>query len=216
MLKKSLSAWQWIACGLLGVGVTLTQLSNFGKKVSSGSLSPSESITANADAIMGMVAVLLASLSSGFSSVYFEKILKNSTTSLWIRNIQMSLFSIFFAFIAMWMSSDWPLILERGNLFHGYNMIVVMMIALQALGGLVVAVVMKYCDNIVKGFTTSVSIGLSWLFCATVFEYNLSLPGVDGVVLIMIAVSLYSMKPGPSPSSQQPESSSSAVRPKRE
>ena len=37
----------------------------------------------------GLLVVVLACLTSGFSGVYFEKILKGSTTSLWIRNIQL-------------------------------------------------------------------------------------------------------------------------------
>jgi UDP-sugar transporter A1/2/3 len=36
-----------------------------------------------------LIAVLSACLSSGFASVYFEKILKGTKTSLWIRNIQL-------------------------------------------------------------------------------------------------------------------------------
>lgn len=39
---------------------------------------------------------------------------------------------------------------------------------LQAVGGLVVALVMKYADNILKGFATSVSI-----VCSTVLSYYL-------------------------------------------
>jgi len=43
----------------------------------------------NMDQSIGLLAVIVACLTSGFSGVYFEKILKGSKTSLWIRNIQL-------------------------------------------------------------------------------------------------------------------------------
>ena len=39
--------------------------------------------------LVGLMAVLTMSLSSGFAGVYFEKILKASTQSLWAKNAQM-------------------------------------------------------------------------------------------------------------------------------
>jgi solute carrier family 35 (UDP-sugar transporter), member A1/2/3 len=39
--------------------------------------------------MMGFTAVMVATLTSGFAGVYFEKILKNGPASVWIRNIQL-------------------------------------------------------------------------------------------------------------------------------
>ena len=50
------------------------------------------------DAQTGLVAVCLACLISGLAGVYFEKVLKGSNTSIWVRNVQMSFFSLFPAF----------------------------------------------------------------------------------------------------------------------
>lgn len=37
----------------------------------------------------GLMAVLMACVSSGFAGVYFEKILKETKQSVWVRNIQL-------------------------------------------------------------------------------------------------------------------------------
>lgn len=44
-----------------------------------------------AERMIGLAAVLAACLSSGFSGVYFEKILKGTNTSLWMRNLQLGI-----------------------------------------------------------------------------------------------------------------------------
>lgn len=45
-------------------------------------------LTANSQ-FVGLMAVLLACVSSGFAGVYFEKILKETRQSIWVRNIQL-------------------------------------------------------------------------------------------------------------------------------
>lgn len=39
--------------------------------------------------VVGLLAVLCACFSSGFAGVYFEKVLKTSRISLWMRNVQL-------------------------------------------------------------------------------------------------------------------------------
>lgn len=43
---------------------------------------------------VGVTAVLVACCSSGFAGVYFEKILKESKQSVWVRNIQLGQYSL--------------------------------------------------------------------------------------------------------------------------
>lgn len=54
--------------------------------------------------------------------------------------------------------------------FHGYTKWVVAVVLLQALGGLVVAVVVKYADNILKGFAASFSLITAILLSYAIFD----------------------------------------------
>uniref|UniRef100_A0A2I2ZWD1 Solute carrier family 35 member A3 n=1 Tax=Gorilla gorilla gorilla TaxID=9595 RepID=A0A2I2ZWD1_GORGO len=110
---------------------------------------------------VGLMAVLTACFSSGFAGVYFEKILKETKQSVWIRNIQLGFFGSIFGLMGVYIY-DGELVSKNG-FFQGYNRLTWIVVVLQALGGLVIAAVIKYADNILKGFATSLSIILSTL-----------------------------------------------------
>ena len=61
----------------------------FTLKWPSGDKKPAEKEITVSKQFVGLVAVLTACCSSGFSGVYFEKILKGTKPSIWIRNIQL-------------------------------------------------------------------------------------------------------------------------------
>jgi UDP-sugar transporter A1/2/3 len=52
---------------------------------------------------------------------------------------------------------------EKTGLFQGYDKLVVAIVFMSALGGLLIAAVIAYADNIIKGFSVSISIVLSTL-----------------------------------------------------
>uniref|UniRef100_A0A4W3GIF3 Major facilitator superfamily domain containing 14A n=1 Tax=Callorhinchus milii TaxID=7868 RepID=A0A4W3GIF3_CALMI len=154
MLGKNLSVYQWFSLLTLMAGVALVQwptdsAEHLKKELSAGSQ------------FVGLVSVLIACFSSGFAGVYFEKILKGSKQSVWIRNIQLGLFGSIFGMMGVYVY-DGERVKEDG-IFQGYNNLTWIVVLLQALGGLVIAAVIKYADNILKGFATSVSIILSTL-----------------------------------------------------
>lgn len=75
------------------------------------------------------------------------------------------------------------MVLEKG-IFYGYNHIVWLVIFLQAIGGLVVAVVVKYADNILKGFAASFSIITSCIICYFFFDFQPNFLFVLGAILV--------------------------------
>ncbi|PNI12793.1 SLC35A2 isoform 1, partial [Pan troglodytes] len=83
MLNRSLSRLQWASLLLLFTGVAIVQAQQAG----GGGPRP---LDQNPGA--GLAAVVASCLSSGFAGVYFEKILKGSSGSVWLRNLQLGLF----------------------------------------------------------------------------------------------------------------------------
>ncbi|XP_075473210.1 UDP-N-acetylglucosamine transporter-like isoform X4 [Ascaphus truei] len=84
MLQRKLNRYQWLSLVILMGGVALIQLPTDSPKPSSKEVS--------VDAVfVGRMAIIIASFCSGFAGVYFEKILKETKESLWIRNIQLGL-----------------------------------------------------------------------------------------------------------------------------
>ena len=64
-------------------------------------------------------------------------------------------------------------------------------VLLQALGGLVVAVVVKYADNILKGFAASFSIVTSCIICYFFLDFQPSFAFVVGSFLVLLSSYMY-------------------------
>ena len=125
--------------------------------------------------------------------MYFEKILKDSTQSLWLRNVQLGIFGGLCAFIGM-LVYDGPKIWDVG-FFHGYSPLVWFVVSQQAVGGLIVALVIRYADNILKGYATSLSIIISAVVSVCIFDFSLTILFMVGPALTVSAVFLYGWVP---------------------
>uniref|UniRef100_A0A8C6SWS9 Solute carrier family 35 member A3b n=1 Tax=Neogobius melanostomus TaxID=47308 RepID=A0A8C6SWS9_9GOBI len=178
MLGKKLGFYQWLSLLILMAGVTLVQVQVWPE----GALCQFT--------VCGVMAVLMACVSSGFAGVYFEKILKETKQSVWVRNIQLGLFSFVLGLLGMLLYDGESV--RQSGMFQGYSAITCVVVVLQALGGLVVAVVIKYADNILKGFATSLSIILSTLISYFLLvDFNPTSAFFGGAVLVIAATFLY-------------------------
>jgi len=207
LLRKQIQPMQWISLLILTIGVALVQLpaNTFSgkleeadiegqdekfKSVESNNTNINEDIPQNPT--LGLMAVLTACFSSGLAGVYFEMLVKTGAqTSIVIRNLQLGLFSLVFATMAV-MYNDANEVLENG-FFQGYDGVVILIVLIQAFGGLVVAVAVKYADNILKVFATSISIILSSLFSYLMLN-DMTVTGplfLMGTILVIAATVMY-------------------------
>lgn len=195
MLKKKLSFLQWLSLLILFAGAAVVQLQE---------IKPTTNVGHAQSKWVGLVAVIVSCVSSGFAGVYFEMVLKESDTSIWMRNVQLGIFGSSTAMISM-LAKDGPAVVKNG-FFYGYSPLVWVVVVQQAVGGLIVALVVCYADNILKGFATSLSIIISCVASIFLFRYSLTLQFALGALLVIVAVYLYSY-----PSQKQPKPTSPSL-----
>ncbi|XP_057373730.1 UDP-N-acetylglucosamine transporter-like [Daphnia carinata] len=187
LLKQKLPVKRWISLFLLMIGVILTQL-NVNEESGGFSFRSQREGTVY---VFGLIAISCATLTSGFAGVYNEKLIKNGKqSSLLIRSIQLSLFSVLFASLGVLMK-DGSTVINQGY-FHGYSPFVWLIATMQASGGIIVAGIMKYADNILKTFATSNSIVLSCILSYILLDdFNVTPIFIVGTLFIVLATFLY-------------------------
>lgn len=201
MLNKRLNKIQWASLVVLFIGVALIETmkvsddKSISKHHDNGTIhmdneANNYSLDKKERPLLGFIAILIACCLSGLAGVYFEKILKNTShISLWIRNIQLSVATIPIGLIQIF-------ILERdqiqaNGLFYGFTSLTWICIMLQVQGGLLVAVVVKFANNILKGFATSMAIVISTVASIFLFNFNLTPSFVLGCSLVVGSVMVY-------------------------
>ena len=182
LLRKQLTPTKWLALFFLAVGVGIVQIQSGDSHTNHGA------DMGIMDPLLGFFAVIAACFTSGLAGVYFEMVLKNSQTDLWVRNVQLSLFSLLPAIL--------PALLETqstfpSGLFRNFGLWAWATVLTQVLGGLITAVVIKYADNILKGFATSLSIVISFVVSVIFFKFTITLNSVVGACIVLGSIWLY-------------------------
>jgi len=186
MLKKTMNSTQWTSLVLLVIGVVLVQ-----RPPSSDASTPTE-FTPGADPVVGFVAVLSACFMGGFGGVYMEMVLKQSGASIWLKNAQLGFFGAVTALIGVY-ATDGEAVRE-GGLLQGYTWRTGLAVFTLATGGLLVATVIKYADNILRQFSTAMSIILTSTFSALVLkEYEPDALFLLGALIAIGATFMYSL-----------------------
>mmetsp|Transcript_19268 Transcript_19268/g.48158 ORF Transcript_19268/g.48158 Transcript_19268/m.48158 type:complete len:262 (+) Transcript_19268:458-1243(+) len=183
LLKRQISVRRWLSLGVLFFGVMLVQSPG----VAAGTDRAAQS------AVIGTAAVGGACVLSGLSGVWLERIIKRTgDVPIWLRNIQLGLCSLVIGVASVcWLDGD---AIAAHGFFQGYTWLTAFVILQVSCGGLLVAFVMLYADNVVKGFATSLSIVLSSLVSWFIpsFNFHPSAAFISGSTLVILATVLYS------------------------
>ncbi|GAA5978084.1 hypothetical protein JCM10908_004222 [Rhodotorula pacifica] len=201
LLRRRLSPKKWFALLFLAAGVGVVQLQSSTASGSSSNHGGHEMNQAK-----GLLAVMCACMTSGLAGVYFEMVLKGSKADLWTRNVQLSFFSLLPALMAVF-APDVTLFggapkapvapTASQPIFANFGWWAWAVVSIQVLGGLVTALVIRYSDNIMKGFATSLAIVLS--FCAGIilFDFQVTLSFLVGTAMVVASTYLYNQPDAP-------------------
>ncbi|KAF8578235.1 hypothetical protein K439DRAFT_1395723 [Ramaria rubella] len=183
LLRKQLSTTKWLSLFFLALGVGIVQIHGGGE---SGKHAPADLRAMNP--MLGFLAVTAACFTSGLAGVYFEMVLKNSQADLWVRNVQLSLFSLLPALLPAFLEtqSSFP-----GGLLRNFGVWAWATVLTQVLGGLITAVVIKHADNILKGFATSLSIVISFIASVILFDFAVTPAFVVGASVVLSSTWMY-------------------------
>jgi len=196
ILGTRLSRGKHTSLLFLGVGILLVQQNedNINTTQQEGNLA-SETI--------GMIAVFVASFTSGTAGIVLEKIYKESDNlvsdsmlerkqlmnhTIWTRNVQLSLISLPFALLGVvFQDGESP---STQSFLKGFDKYVWGVILCQAAGGVIIAFVMKFANNILKCLAVAISI-----CCCAVYSVVMGDLAVNGTLLfgiLVVVASVYS------------------------
>lgn len=190
LMGRKLSRAQTISLALLTSGVMMCNMKGKGGD-------PNDKYYNNSSA--GIFATLGIALSSGFASVYTEKVIKvrgnsdiRSKYSLAYIQVQMASASLIIIIL-------WAVVVDFGEisrhgLFKGFSPAAALSVFNSAIGGLTVAAVLKFADAVLKGYATALSVVLTGILSMFFFGTHLSTSYILGIVNVMCSMVLYNNK----------------------
>lgn len=176
LLGQRLTLLQWLSLPTLAIGTATVGLT-----------SNDQWQIHRAVPYVGVMAGVLTGLCSAFSGVYFELYIKQPQERVTVKNIQLSLWGLPLGVLYALFHNGTSL--QRH--LQGFNWLVWLAIVLLAVGGIVVGIVIKYCDNVLKNFGQAGSVILTMIVAIPVFHQWPSQLFLFGVVLVVSSTLMY-------------------------
>eukprot|EP00884_Botryococcus_braunii_P008334 jgi/Botrbrau1/17501/Bobra.0054s0078.2 len=176
ILKRSFTILQWEALFLLIAGITVNQLS---------------SCMGHGGEVVTAVAWLYTAGSvtiPSMGSVYNEFALKrHMDTSLHLQNFFLYFYGMCFNLLfvtAMMLVSGSSFL----SMFHGYSLVPLVLVANNALQGILSSFFFKYADTILKKYSSTIATLLTGLLSAALFGHALTLNFLLGLSIVFISM----------------------------
>lgn len=179
LLGRRFSFLDWLSFIGLVLGVVLVQAHSPALRKQP----VSDSHVALDDQLMGEGAACLAAILSGFAGVCLEAIYTKRASSIFVRNVQLCMWSMALQYGALLRqesaSPDRPLL-------TGFDAGTWTVIFLQALGGLITAMVIKHAGNMPKAFASAFSLALATSVLMVAVDLDQSSPPLFGLGVVII------------------------------
>ncbi|KAG7382199.1 hypothetical protein PHYPSEUDO_005127 [Phytophthora pseudosyringae] len=181
-LQRPLSELQRVAIALLLLGVLTSQSDRFRR---AGSDADSE------DAALGVALALVGVALSSCASVFAEWALKRQARCpfLW-QSAQLYGFGVMFNALGVVLVDSEVLLLSDG-FFRGYNGWTLVVVVVNAIGGVFMACILKYLDNIACVYSHSMAMMLTTLLSMVLFAFSPSLEFACGLGVLVLSMYLY-------------------------
>ena len=186
ILGRNLPARKWRALATLTLGVVLISNEAMPRSQPGPNETRRDHEHRYKEFMIGMAASFGDVVLSGFVSIYFEMVLKSKTEtfSVWDRNLQLAFWSsLIYAPIMMYDNPTDP--------FQGWSVATLGCAAVGALGGVLVALSIKYTDSIMKTIATTGSIVLTTVLNAAFLSGPFTLPIWAGGLVVVVSVFNY-------------------------
>jgi UDP-sugar transporter A1/2/3 len=199
LLKRKYMSIQWISLCTLTFGAILAVLAR------DTDATPVES---KQNSVIGFLAVLVACFCSAFAGVSFEKLLKKDppssigelkvtkSPSLWMRNVQLGLYSVFFGTIQFMYSTLFQSTTTVQKPFlANFTIYVWVLVLLRASCGILVAVIIKNMDNVIKSIASSISVLAGCIMSEILFGTVLQGSFWFGAIVVVASSYVFSRPP---------------------
>jgi len=195
LLGKVLKRVQWFSLFVMGTGISIVELSNSKESKLEDMANAKEQ-----NFQLGLFMVFAACVCSAFAGVFTEKLFKqigageqkDKKISLWLQNCVLSSWSMLLALGAFLLQlaadTDGP---SDTSLLRGFTMKIWALVALNAGGGMLVAMAIKYADNILRGFSSAFATVNGALLSVLAFGFELRVSFLVGMVMVLASAMMY-------------------------